>query len=248
MNYKALILDLDGTTIPNTPDGMPTRGVISAIAHASKVIHISIATGRPKYRTEAILKALSLSGPCILSNGTQLYDPKKQKMLQEKILPRSVIPNVFKLLNRHDGVIYIFDGVTEQLFHGESVPGRTLSLFMERLTPDAASEIENGIAGIPELASHKIVSWEKGYQCIEVTHRDATKLHGIVEIAKILGIETHEMIGVGDGYNDFPLLMACGLKIAMGNAVPELKAIADFIAPSVDQDGVKTIIEKFVLT
>ena len=52
---------------------------------------------------------------------------------------------------------------------------------------------------------------------------------------------------MGDGYNDFPLLMACGLKIAMGNAVPELKAIADFIAPSVEEDGVATVIEKFIL-
>ena len=41
--------------------------------------------------------------------------------------------------------------------------------------------------------------------------------------------------------------MACGLKIAMGNAVPELKAIADFIAPTVEEDGVATVIEKFVL-
>jgi hydroxymethylpyrimidine pyrophosphatase-like HAD family hydrolase len=41
--------------------------------------------------------------------------------------------------------------------------------------------------------------------------------------------------------------MACGLKIAMSNAVPELKVIADYIAPSIDDDGVADIIEKFVL-
>ena len=52
---------------------------------------------------------------------------------------------------------------------------------------------------------------------------------------------------MGDGYNDFPLLMASGLKIAMGNAVPELKEIADFVAPTVEEDGVAVIIEKFIL-
>jgi hypothetical protein len=41
--------------------------------------------------------------------------------------------------------------------------------------------------------------------------------------------------------------MACGLKVAMGNAVPELKAIADYIAPSVTDDGMATVIEKFIL-
>ena len=55
------------------------------------------------------------------------------------------------------------------------------------------------------------------------------------------------MIGVGDGYNDFPLLMACGLKVAMGNAVPELKAIADYIAPTVADDGIVDVIKTFVL-
>lgn len=55
------------------------------------------------------------------------------------------------------------------------------------------------------------------------------------------------MIGVGDGYNDFPLLMSCGLKIAMGNAIEELKDIADYIAPSVDEDGLAKVIDKYYL-
>ena len=83
---------------------------------------------------------------------------------------------------------------------------------------------------------------------IHVTGSEASKLHGIVEVARILNIKTEEIIGVGDGYNDFPLLLACGLKVAMGNAIPELKAIADFIAPTVEEDGVAVVLEKFVLT
>ena len=82
---------------------------------------------------------------------------------------------------------------------------------------------------------------------MSIQHVEATKQHAIFEVAKLLHIDTHEIIGVGDGYNDFPLLMACGLKVAMGNAVPELKAIADYIAPTIDEDGVSDIIEKFVL-
>jgi len=41
--------------------------------------------------------------------------------------------------------------------------------------------------------------------------------------------------------------MACGLKVAMGNATEDLKEIADYIAPTVDEDGVADVIEKFVL-
>ncbi len=82
---------------------------------------------------------------------------------------------------------------------------------------------------------------------ILIYNSSATKQHAIFEIANIIGIQTHDIIAVGDGYNDFPLLMAAGLKIAMGNAVEDLKAIADYIAPPVEQDGVAHIIERFVL-
>lgn len=41
--------------------------------------------------------------------------------------------------------------------------------------------------------------------------------------------------------------MACGFKVAMGNAVDEVKAIADYIAPPVEEDGVADVIEKFIL-
>ena len=61
-----------------------------------------------------------------------------------------------------------------------------------------------------------------------------------------MGIETHEIISIGDSYNDFPLLMASGLRVAMGNAFSDLKEIAHYIAPSVQQDGVADVIQKFV--
>jgi hydroxymethylpyrimidine pyrophosphatase-like HAD family hydrolase len=91
-------------------------------------------------------------------------------------------------------------------------------------------------------------AWNATFECLDIVSEHASKLHGVVDVAKLMHLSTHEIIGVGDGYNDFPLLMACGLKIAMGNAVPELKAIADFVAPTVDEDGVATVIEKFILT
>lgn len=90
-------------------------------------------------------------------------------------------------------------------------------------------------------------AWNSTYECLDITHEEVSKLHGIVDVAKLIGVETKDSIGVGDGHNDFPLLLACGLKIAMGNAVPELKAIADFVAPTVNEDGVAVVIEKFIL-
>ena len=68
-----------------------------------------------------------------------------------------------------------------------------------------------------------------------------------LSVSKLLNIKTKHISGVGDSNNDFPLLLACGLKVAMGNANSDLKQIADFVAPSVEEDGVATVIERFIL-
>ena len=60
-------------------------------------------------------------------------------------------------------------------------------------------------------------------------------------------MDTSQMIAIGDSYNDLPLLAACGLGIAMGGSPEELRAIADHVAPSVDDDGLAVAIEEHVL-
>jgi hydroxymethylpyrimidine pyrophosphatase-like HAD family hydrolase len=56
------------------------------------------------------------------------------------------------------------------------------------------------------------------------------------------------VIAIGDGHNDMPLLEAAGLKVAMGNAPDEVKQLADYVAPSLADDGVAAAIDKFVLS
>jgi 5-amino-6-(5-phospho-D-ribitylamino)uracil phosphatase len=248
MRYKALILDLDGTTVPRRIDGMPSPGVTQAISQARNLIHVCVATGRPLSRAEDILRHLQLTGPCVINNGTQLYDPVKKVVLREVPLGQEFVKPIFAVLNEYKGVYYVFDGDNNVRFNGNNIPDKVFSMFVEDLSKKDVDEISGRLSGISGVATHKIVSWTPGKWCIDITNASATKLHGLVEIFKILEISHDEAIGVGDGHNDFPLLMACGLKVAMGNAVPELKEIADFIAPSVEDDGVAVVIEKYILS
>jgi len=85
------------------------------------------------------------------------------------------------------------------------------------------------------------------YNAIYISSGEATKQHAVLKFAELVKISTKEIIGVGDHYNDFPLLIACGFKVAMGNAVPELKEIADYVAPTVEEDGLALVLNKFML-
>lgn len=248
MKYKALFLDVDGTTVVHGIDALPTLKVTQAIARCRDTgVAVCLATSRTLGITLPIIEHLSLSGFCVIGGGIQIYDPQKKKIVQDAPLRKETIPAIYGVAREIHKNVGIYDGKKGKTYRGGKIPENVYHLYFPKIDPRDGPSVIKRLQKIPGTAVHRMDSWYKGFDWIDVTDANATKLHGIIEVGKLLGIQTHEMIGVGDGYNDFPLLMACGLKIAMGNAVPELKAIADFVAPSVEEDGVATVIEKFIL-
>jgi HAD superfamily hydrolase (TIGR01484 family) len=245
--YKALMLDIDGTTIPNHEHGVPSQKVIEAIAKASKVIHVGVATSRPLAYAADLITQLNLSSPCVLDGGAQIYDPVTKKVVAEQPLETKDTATVWDFLKTNNYQFKYSDGSSQKQLLQETMPSKVLDFIVLALTPNQADNLITKLSHISTLALHKVSSWIEGELAVKISHATATKLHGIVTVSEMIGVKREEIIGVGDSYNDFPLLMASGLKVAMGNAVPDLKAIADYIAPSVEEDGVVDIIEKFVL-
>jgi hypothetical protein len=63
----------------------------------------------------------------------------------------------------------------------------------------------------------------------------------------MLGVAPERVMAVGDSENDIPMLRAAGFAVAMGNATPALKAVADWIAPSLDEEGAAVALRRWVL-
>jgi hypothetical protein len=80
-----------------------------------------------------------------------------------------------------------------------------------------------------------------GFLC-EVTPRGVTKWSGIRRLAAGWGIDDQQICAVGDDVNDIPMIRAAGLGVAMGNALAEVKAAADRIAPTHDDDGLVEVV------
>ncbi len=245
--YKALMLDVDGTLILNTyTESLPTKKVKEAVKKASKTIHVGLATSRPPTFIQNILDELELSSPCILTGGAQIYDPIEKRILFTKEIKNSDIKKIFKIVNKYN-LIVLDDGRGGKAKLLEKDIIYKSQFWVEIEDQKTVETVYAELSEIPTISVHKVISRYDGEIEILIGHTQATKQFGILKVAEILGIDTHEIIGVGDGYNDFPLLMACGLKVAMGNAVPELKEIADYVAPPVEEDGVADVIERFVL-
>lgn len=245
--YKAIIMDLDGTAMPFRKDAMPRPKVISAIKKIKKFVRVSISTSRPLFMARDIIKILGVNAPCSVNDSTKIYDPVKNKVLQTIYLDQKYAIVTKKVFEEKKIPFSINIGNREFKYHGGPLPKRICGMFATDITEQVADNLVDAITDRTPVAAQKFHTWTPGTYWMTVTNALATKLHSVLTIAELIGVKPKEIIGIGDGYNDFPLLEASGLKIAMGNAVPELKAIADFVAPSVDEDGVATVIEKFVL-
>jgi hydroxymethylpyrimidine pyrophosphatase-like HAD family hydrolase len=66
---------------------------------------------------------------------------------------------------------------------------------------------------------------------------------GLRWVLKRLGLSKKDVIGVGDGENDADLFQASGLRVAVANAVPELKEMADWVTPGLAGSGVEQLSE-----
>ena len=248
MKYKALIVDVDGTLVVNRENGMPSEKVTAAMNKASKILHVGLATSRCIPNVSRIIDYLHLSGPSILLGGAYIFDAEKKITISEYILQESELNALRKVLkNIEVPFLYCDNKMGHSLFRiNKKFNQKIFMVFAQGISFQLIHRLTPQLSQIPGIAVHTAPSWTKGKTDILITHAQATKQHGILEIAKILNIGTHEIIGVGDGNNDFPLLMACGLKIAMGNAVKDLKTIADYVAPKVEEDGLAHIINKFI--
>lgn len=246
--YKALLLDVDGTIMQNARYALPSARVSKAISKASKIVHVGLATSRPYKDAANILKHLKLSGYSIINGGSQIIDTKTNKIVWKQPMNKEDIKIVceatYAIVKKK---FWVNVGDSDVPYKRGKLPKNAFQVYLMKFTQDERDAYVAALSHIPTIAIHSVPSWTRGLTDIIVTHALATKQHGVYEIAKLLKIETHEIIGIGDGYNDFPLLMACGLKVAMGNAASDLKEIADYIAPSVEEDGVADVIEKFIL-
>lgn len=248
MKYKLLILDVDGTIVPYAKGALPSSRVTEAIRKAYQKVRVCFATGRPLSMMENVFTHLKMSGHAILNDGAQVIDIKSKITLYERAMRKTDVKTVTAILENEGVSFFLNDSMQNKITQKIPLNRKILNIFtMHEMTEEKADKLTDKLTHIPTIKVSKTHYGSKDSFELLISHQEATKLHGIYEVARFLRVKKSEIIGIGDSGNDFQLLMASGLKVAMGNAIEDLKAIADYIAPSVEEDGVADVIEKFVL-
>lgn len=253
MKSKAIIFDLDGTAIDSPKQKLPSDQLVKAIEQLESKYYLCAATGRVWNFAKPVLQALNLSDPCIISAGTQICDPLTGKILWQKTLEDKALKRAIELFKEYPEYKLLYnDGTEDDYFNGGYYPKDFIVkepvYFLEEVfVPDKiAQEIYQKLSKIKGVSCVMVVAQKPGYRDLHVINSSATKEYSIGELFKLLKINKDNTIGIGDGYNDIHLFSAVNYKVAMGNAVPELKILADKVIGPAEKDGMTTYLNSLI--
>lgn len=251
--YKALVTDLDGTAISISSKGEDITNetqitIRSAIQNNKK---ITCATGREWIIAKPIIAKLGLTSPCIVEGGTRIIDPITEKVVWEKSLSSGAPTEIlaaFKSIHTNGLIVHSSNINRQPVADVSSAPQSLRFLYLLAVDKESAAIIANKINTDRFAVAHTTPSWHgKELMDIHVTDWQGTKEYAIRAWQEIEGITIEETIGMGDSGNDIPIFQSAGHKIAVGNATPDLKELADYVAPSVNDQALKHVIDTFLL-
>ena len=250
MKFKLLVLDVDDVLIKSSRRAYPTKNVINAIKKAKNKIKISLCTGRAYPDLKYLINLLNLNNFYhVTESGTKVVNPQGKEEYA-KYLNFNNVEEIVKAGGKlPTGYGFCVNGVW---FDKLKDVNNKNNITITCLHSSAKNQTEQIVKKLQPITGkyriHVGSRWDvPDGAYIHVTQIDASKEVGLKHIQKKLNILKKETIGVGDGLNDLPIFNVSELKIAMGNGKEELKKLADYIAPSLKNDGVVNVIEKFIL-
>lgn len=260
---KALFFDIDGTLVSFHTHEIPASAIEALTAAKAAGHRIFIATGRPRIIINNLgaLQERGLIDGYITMNGAYCF-------VGDEVIYKSPIPETDVrtltaycttrsipciVVGEHDICACQPDERVDAIFHQHlkvTTPIPTLTTEeairgkeVFQLTPfiDEAQEAEVR----PHIPHCEIGRWHPAFT--DVTALGNTKQRGMDEIIRHFGIRLEDTLAFGDGGNDIPMLRHAGIGIAMGNAADHVKAAADYVTTSVDEDGVAEGIQQWLM-
>ena len=267
-----IAFDLDGTLL--TTDKRLTDETRRTLEQAAKRgILLVPATGRPLTGMPAEVLGIAGVRYAITANGARVVSAEDGKILREKLISVEKARKVLDIYGEYDtlreiyysGHGYMEARQMEQL--DNYVQDHNMAKYMRnsrKCVPDLMEKFrqENramdkvqavfACAGEKEQAFRRIREME-GVEAtgalsynIEVTAGGINKGEALLWLAGELGIDREEILAFGDGANDADMIRAAGIGAAMEVSVPEVRAAADILAGSNDEDGVARAIQRYI--
>lgn len=259
--YSLIATDLDGTLLRGDDTLSDRSRAALAKATAQGARHL-VVTGRPAPRVRPLLDELGSQGLAVCGQGAQLYDAGADRLLWSVALDRELAETALGKIEAEVGQVYAavdqdgVDGLT-LIEPGYVMPHPTLPAVRVRRRDDLWAEpISKVLLRHPALSDDELAMTARavagslatvtmsGPGTVELQPCGVTKATGLALAARHLGLSSSATIAFGDMPNDIPMFDWAARGVAMANAHPELKAVADEVTLSNEEDGIAVVLER----
>ena len=270
-NYKLAAFDMDGTLL-NSRKEIPSSAVLACKRAAAAGRIVALDTGRAV--TELTLFPLTEMGirygSCAC--GTVIYDFEDSRVLAKKTIPESLVPTIVEASGLEDlmlqvmvdGISYVEAADVKRMEHFQMGVYRPLyeattsyaddvrafalehadrinKMNLYHASPEGRARTLSRLSSLPlDFTFAETTS-------LEITPQGISKGTGLADLCSVLGISIAEAIGVGDAFNDVPMLEMAGLSVAMGNSNEAALEAADVVVADNDHDGIAEVIDRYLL-
>ena len=276
MDYRLIAIDIDGTLLSSQRIVTPrTERAIKAAVDLG--VHVFLCTGRSLHSGRDIARAVHGDTGLVFHSGALILDRLEGSVLRAVNLRHQhghELISYFKA-EGHDPLVYDPVPASRRFhFEAERTPNAWRRRYIEgsrnraREVADLTTSVDFGPAQVAvsgpkeemvRLKAHLGSAWPHvgvilshstlvdDYWFLEAVPQEVSKSQALSFLGNLYGVQASEMIAVGDNYNDLDMIEYAGLGIAVMNAPMEIQMTADRVAPSNDEEGVASVIEKYLL-
>ena len=253
---KAIFFDVDGTLLSHKSNDVP-EGTRRALAKLRDLgIKTVVATGRHMIEYNKLPVSSIKFDAYLTLNGDLMLDENK-RVFEGTPIDRGEMEVLSRIFSAKK-IPFVMIGENERYINyvNETV------IRTQKETKGTVPEVGNWdgedvfqiLAFVPEhekklledlLDECAVTSWSD--TGIDIIPKGGGKSSGISKFLKQYGIDRTETMAFGDGENDIEMLKFAGIGVAMGNANDEVKAAADYVTDSVDDNGIENALKHFQL-
>ncbi|ADI62779.1 Cof-type HAD-IIB family hydrolase [Trichormus azollae] len=270
-DIKLLVLDIDGTIAGH--DNQVSETVRQAIqATQARCIQVAIATGRMYCSALRFHQEINSTLPLVAYQGAWIQDPSNQRIHRHLAVSREIAQQLLDYFEQPEllSLLSIHFYINDQLYVREITTETENYAQRCGVTPIPVSDLRQVLSNEPtkvlalcddanliqallgnlriQYTPAELYMTRSIATFLEATNPVVNKGSAVRYLAEeVLGLESDQVMTIGDNINDVEMLEYAGIGVAMGSAPDSVKALANWVAPSVENDGVAIAIEKFLL-
>ncbi|MBV7271698.1 sugar-phosphatase [Clostridiaceae bacterium UIB06] len=265
--YKLVALDMDGTLLKE--DKTISKENLTAIEKAKENgVKFVLATGRPIKGIEKYLKQLDLIGEndyAVSFNGAVIQNTKTGEIIAKSYMNLNDLKYLYELskklnvnihfltpsscvtpkINKYSQLESDLNNIPLEIVDFDNIDKNTT--IVKIMFIDHESILDKVIKKLPEDINNRYTVLRSAPYFLEFINKEVNKGFGVKTLAKNLGINQEEIICMGDAENDIHMIKYAGLGVAMGNAFPIVKEVANYVTKTNEGHGVAHVINKFIL-